>query len=305
MHIEKILITGANGMLGQKLVDLFQDKPTYNVLFTSNGASRLNPDYDVNYQSLDITDRQSVLKIVSDFKPDAIINCAAFTHVDRCEDQIEACEALNVNSVGYFIDAIGDNTIKFIHISTDFVFDGEQDEPYTEEMMVNPLSQYGLSKKKSEDLLLASSVDYLILRTSFVYGVLYDNSRSNFVLWSKSSLENNQSINVISDQFRAPTLAEDLAFASFQAINSEEKGIYHIVGPETFSILGLVNQVADFWSLDKSLISPILTKDLNQKAQRPLHTNLSIDKAKKDFDYTPMSFSESLSIIDKQLNRKQ
>lgn len=304
MQIEKVLITGANGMLGQKLVDLFSDKSAYNVLFTSQGESRLNPDYDLNYQSLDITDRQSVLNIVSDFKPDAIINCAAFTHVDRCEDQIDACEALNVSSVGYFIEAIGDKTIKFVHISTDFVFDGEQDEPYTEEMKVNPLSQYGLSKKKSEDLLLASTVDYLILRTSFVYGVLYDNSRSNFVLWSKSSLENNQNINVISDQFRAPTFAEDLALASFLAINSKQNGIYHIVGPKTFSILGLVNQVADFWSLDKTLISPILTKDLNQKAQRPLHTNLSIDKAKQDFGYTPTSFLESLSIIDKQLNRK-
>lgn len=304
MQVKKVLVTGANGMLGQKLVDLFMEKPNYEVLFTSRGESRLNPEYDLNYTSLNITDQQSVHQIVGEFKPDAIINCAAFTHVDNCEDQKEACDALNVRSVQYFKEAIGEQPIKFVHISTDFVFDGEQNTPYTESMEVNPLSEYGMSKKRSEDILLESNLNYLILRTSFVYGVLYDNSRSNFVLWSKSSLENGQQINVISDQFRAPTFAEDLAKASFQAMNSDQKGIYHVVGPETFSILGLVNQVADFWRLDKSLISPILTKDLNQKAQRPLHTNLSIDKAKSDLGYSPISFIDSLSIIDKQLNRK-
>lgn len=304
MQNKKILVTGANGMLGQKLVDLFMLKPECDVLFTSRGESRLNPEYDLEYQTLDIADKSTVLNIVEDFKPDAIINCAAFTHVDNCEINRAQCEAYNVSAVEYFKDAIKDKKIKFIHISTDFVFDGTSETPYTEDMKVNPLSNYGMSKKKSEDVLLKSSLDFVILRTSFVYGVLYDNSRSNFVLWSKSSLENNQSINVISDQFRAPTFAEDLALASFNALNSEQKGIYHIVGPETFSILGLINQVADFWSLDKSLISPILTKDLNQKAQRPLYTNLSIDKAKRELNYKPITFLESLSIIDKQLNRK-
>ena len=304
MQNKKILVTGANGMLGQKLVDLFMLKPEYDVLFTSRGESRLNPKYDLKYQTLDIADKSAILDIVEDFKPDAIINCAAFTHVDNCETSREQCEAYNVSAVEYFKEAIKDKNVKFVHISTDFVFDGTSEIPYTEEMKVNPLSNYGMSKKKSEDVLLKSSLDFVILRTSFVYGVLYDNSRSNFVLWSKSSLENNQSINVISDQFRAPTFAEDLALASFNALNSEQKGIYHIVGPETFSILGLINQVADFWRLDKSLISPVLTKDLNQKAQRPLYTNLSIDKAKKDLNYKPITFLESLSIIDKQLNRK-
>lgn len=299
---KKILITGANGMLGQKLVDLFMLKPEYDILFTSRGKSRLNPEYDLNYQTLDIADKTAVLNIVDSFKPDAIINCAAFTHVDNCEVETELCESYNVSAITYFVEAIKNKQVRFVHISTDFVFDGTSEIPYTEGMDVNPLSNYGKSKKKSEDVLLNSSLDFIILRTSFVYGVLYDNSRSNFVLWSKSSLENKQNINVISDQFRAPTFAEDLALASYKAINSKQNGIYHIVGPETFSILGLINQVADFWNLDKSLISPILTKDLNQKAQRPLYTNLSIDKAKQDLNYKPITFLESLSIIDKQLN---
>ena len=291
-------------MLGQKLVDLFVNNLKYDVLFTSRGESRLNPQYKLNYQSLDIANRQDVINIVDSFNPDGIIHCAAFTHVDNCEIEKETCEAYNVNSVKYFVEAIGENNTKFVHISTDFVFDGNSTQPYKEDSKVNPLSEYGLSKKKSEDVLQNSVIDYIILRTSFVYGVLYDNSRSNFALWAKSSLENGQSINVISDQFRAPTLAEDLAKASLNAVNSTEKGIYHIVGPETFSILGLINQIADFWNLDKSLISPILTKDLNQKAERPLHTNLSIEKARKELEYNPVSFLESLSIIDKQLNRK-
>lgn len=304
MQIKKVLVTGANGMLGQKLVDLFMTKPEYDVLFTSRGESRLNPDYNLKYQTLDISNEHSIINIVEDFKPNAIIHCAAFTHVDNCEDQEKTCEAYNVNSVQFFAKAIGDKKIKFVHISTDFVFDGRSVLPYSEDMVVNPLSNYGMSKKRSEDILLNSSLDYIILRTSFVYGVLYDNSRSNFVLWSKLSLENKQKINVICDQFRAPTFAEDLAQASFTALNLKQNGIYHIVGPETFSILDLINQVAEFWKLDKTLITPILTKDLKQKAIRPLHTNLSIDKAKKEMGYTPLTFIESLSVIDKQLNRK-
>lgn len=304
MQSKKVLITGANGMLGQKLVDLFMAKPEYDVLFTSRGASRLNPKYNLQYQTLDIADREEVKNTVEQFNPEAIIHCAAFTHVDNCEDQKDICQAYNIDSVQYFIEAIGVKDIKFVHISTDFVFDGKSESPYTEDMKVNPLSNYGMSKKKSEDLLINSTIDYIVLRTSFVYGVLYDNSRSNFVLWSKSSLEKGQNINVIKDQFRAPTFAEDLAQVSYNAIKSKQKGIYHVVGPETFSILGLVNQVADFWSLDKSLISPILTQELQQKAQRPLYTDLSIAKAKKDLGYQPITFSESLSIIDKQLNPK-
>jgi len=304
MQQQNILITGANGMLGQKLVDLFVSKPEYNVLYTSFGASRLNPSYKINFQILDVSNEEAVKKMVSEFNPDVIIHCAAMTHVDGCEDDKDKCWALNVHAVQYFVDAIADSKTKFIHISTDFVFDGISSLPYLENHAVNPLSAYGMSKKESEDVLINSKINYTILRTSFVYGVLWDNSRSNFVLWSKSSLEQGKEINVIADQYRAPTFAEDLAMACFQAMEKDVKGMYHVVGPETFSILDLIKQVAEFWNLDQRLISPTLTKNLNQKAKRPLHTNLSIEKARSDFGYAPISYRESLNIIKKQLNTK-
>ncbi|MCT4664619.1 MAG: SDR family oxidoreductase [Flavobacteriales bacterium] len=298
---KKILVTGANGMLGQKIVDLLHNNPQYTTLFCARGSSRLNPDYDINYQILDSGDKEKVTDLITHFEPDAIINCAAFTHVDACEDQPEACDLLNIKAVEFLIDAIGEKNIHLVHISTDFVFDGTVKTAYKETDAINPLSRYGWSKAESEKLLKNSKIPYTILRTSFVYGILHDNTRMNFVTWAKSSLENKQKITVITDQFRPPTLAEDLAKACVSSIERKAFGIFHTTGPETFSIIQLIEMVADHWKLDKSFILPTETKDLNQKAQRPQYTFFDISKAREQLNYQPTSFLESLKIIEKQL----
>lgn len=296
----KILITGSNGLLGQKLVKLLANVNGIEFLATSTGENRISTTTGFNYQSLDITNRNQLLEVFNQFKPTVVINTAAMTNVDACEDQQEQCWELNVNSVKYLIEASEKHQIHLIHLSTDFVFDGE-DGPYKEEDEPNPLSFYGKSKYEAEKLVQQAKTKWSIVRTIIVYGVVEDMSRSNIVLWAKQALEKGNPLTIVDDQYRMPTLAEDLAFACWQIAERSATGIYHISGKDFMSVLELVNRVADFYGYDKSIILPISTASLNQAAKRPPKTGFIIDKAIKELEYSPCSFEEGLAILDKQL----
>ena len=159
---------------------------------------------------MDITNKEEVEKAITEQLPDVVINTAAMTNVDLCEVKKEECNALNVDGVRYLADACERIDAHLIQISTDFIFDGENG-PYTEQDIPNPLSFYGLSKLKSEELLQAHSVKWTILRTIILFGIGENLSKGNIVLWAKEALAKGDSLNIIDDQFRAPTLAEDLA----------------------------------------------------------------------------------------------
>src|SRR5690606_38161329 len=223
------------------------------------------------YQSLDITDEKSVAETILNFKPNTVIHTAAMTNVDACEADKEGCDKLNVDAVQYIVDACKVNNVHLVHLSTDFIFDGE-DGPYDEEAIPNPISYYGESKLKAEEIVLKSGLDAAILRTVLVYGIAEDMSRSNIALWARGALQKGQQINVVDDQFRSPTLAEDLADGCILAAKQKAKGIYNISGKDQLSVLEIVQQVADFWKLDKSLINPVSSKTLSQPAKRPPKT---------------------------------
>lgn len=301
----KILVTGSNGLLGQKLIYKLSEMKGVELIATSKGANRIKKESGYIYHSLDITVRSEVHELIRSVKPDCIINTAAMTNVDACENDKPACDALNIDAVKYLIEAAKPLNAHLIHISTDFVFDGENG-PYKEDDIPNPVSHYAWSKLESEKLVMNSGLDWAILRTIIIYGVVDDVQRSNLVLWTKSSLEQGKSINVITDQFRSPTLAEDLADACISAAQKRAKGIYHICGPESDldSIINLVKRIAEFYKLDKSLIKPITSAELNQPARRPPRTGFILDKAKKELDYNPHTFEEGLAIVSEQLNVK-
>lgn len=316
----KILITGSNGLLGQKIVYALLklkagQKPIGNcewpeisdltIIATSRGENRLIEKSGYSYQALDISEKAQVGAVVEKYKPDVIINTAAMTNVDACEVQKEECWKANVVAVQNFIDVLStrNSAPSFIHLSTDFVFDGEAG-PYKEDDKPNPLSYYASSKYESEKILQGSKINWAILRTIIVYGIVDNMSRSNIVLWAKDALEKGQKINVVDDQFRAPTLAEDLAQACILAAYKGAKGIYHTSGKDIMSILDLVYTVADFWKLDKSIVNPIKSATLNQAAKRPARTGFILDKAIKVLGYTPHSFSEGLQILSEQLKMK-
>jgi len=298
----KILITGSNGLLGQKLVALLANKEGITLLATSKGANRISNTNGYQYQSLDITNENEVAAIFNTFKPDTIINTAAMTNVDSCESLQKECWELNVTAVEYLIKYAEQHQAHLIHLSTDFVFDGENG-PYKETDQANPLSYYGKSKLAAEKLVQQANTKWSIVRTIIVYGVAENMSRSNIVLWAKQALEKGDPLTIVDDQFRSPTLAEDLAMGCWLITEKQATGIFHLSGKDLMSIIELVYRVADFYGYDKSNVQPIKSNSLNQAAKRPPKTGFILDKAINELDYNPCSFEEGLAIIDGQLKK--
>ncbi|OYU94961.1 MAG: NAD(P)-dependent oxidoreductase [Bacteroidetes bacterium B1(2017)] len=297
----KVLITGSNGLLGQKLIELYKTKPEHQLIATARGEDRFADKGGYTYESLDVTNRADVLRVIALHKPDAVINTAAMTNVDACESEREACDLLNIESVRFLIEACNEHNCHLVHLSTDFIFEGTHG-PIDELEKPNPVSYYGLSKLKAEELLMATSKSWGIARTVLVYGIVSDMSRSNIVLWAKGALESGKPINVVSDQFRTPTLAEDLAIGCSLIAEQKATGIYNISGRDFMSVFDLVYRVATYWKLDKSLLNISTSEGIKQPAKRPPITGFRLDKAIKELGYAPRSFEEGLALLDNQLN---
>jgi len=303
----KIVVTGSNGLLGQKLVYKLRNQANITCIATARGENRLMQKEGYVYDEMDITNAEEVKKVVSKHKPDALIHTAAMTNVDACETEKEACVAMNVNAVQYIVNALeelqkSDVNYKpqLVHLSTDFIFDGTHG-PLDEQEKPNPLSYYAWSKLEAEKIVQASKLNWAIARTVLVYGIVDNMSRSNIVLWAKQNLEQGKKINVVDDQFRTPTLAEDLADGCILLAQKKAQGIYNISGKDFMSILQLVHVVADYYKLDKSLINPSKSADIKQPAQRPPITGFIIDKAINDLGYHPHSFVEGIKLMDDQV----
>lgn len=299
--MKRILVTGSNGLLGQKLTDLILSSGRARLCATSLGNNRFPVTGGYDYRAMDITDSDQIAQVVNWFKPDVIINTAAMTNVDTCHMNHELCRRVNVTAVRNLVELCGQQSIHLIHLSTDFVFNGLSG-PYSEDDSPDPISFYGESKRDAEDLVRSSHCRWTIIRTILVYGLAAQMSRSNIVLWAKGALENGTVIKVVNDQYRMPTLAEDLAEACLKAAEKGAEGMYHVSGKNMMSVLELVEKVADFWKLDKMLIVPVSSASLNQEARRPLKTGFILDKAGSELDYKPHSFEEGLQILDSQLS---
>jgi dTDP-4-dehydrorhamnose reductase len=299
--MKRIMVTGSNGLLGQKITDLSLLDPEIELIATSVGPNRYLLKAGYTYEELDVLDPQRLDELVAKYHPDAIIHTAAMTNVDACEHDRDKCYALNVKSVENLIEVCQRRDIQLIHLSTDFIFDGE-DGPYTEDAQANPLSYYGETKLESEILLQKSSCNWAILRTIIVYGIVNDMSRTNIVLWAKAALEKGEPINVVDDQWRMPTLAEDLAQCCLLAVKKNAKGIFNASGKDLMSILEIVERVADYYGLDKTLINPISSESLNQAAKRPKKTGFILDKTKRELGYEPHSFEEGIAFMERQIN---
>ena len=296
----KILVTGSNGLLGQKLLHKLRQDSSVELFATSKGENRVSEQNGYTYFELDITDQKQVAELIANKKPDVVINTAAMTNVDLCEDEKQACDALNVDAVRYLADACAKIDAHLIQISTDFIFDGE-DGPYTEEDKPNPLSYYGLSKLRSEKLLQEHAVKWTILRTIIVFGVGERLSKGNIVLWAKGALAKGDPLNIIDDQFRAPTLAEDLADICILAAKKKAFGIFNASGKDIMSIYEIVERIAKHYGNSTDNLNKISTATLKQKAGRPPKTGFILDKSINELGYNPHSFEECLTLIDQQL----
>ena len=301
--MKTILVTGSNGLLGQKITERILQTKQFNLVATSKGANRYPVKEGYTYAEMDILNPDKVLQVIQKFKPDAIIHTAAMTNVDTSHVQVELAHELNVVAVQTLADIAASENIQLVHLSTDFIFDGAAG-PYDEEAEPNPLSHYGKTKLEGELVVKSSDAHWVIIRTILVYGIVSDMSRSNIVLWAKGALESNKPINVVNDQWRMPTLAEDLADGCLLVVEKGAQGVFNISGKDMMSVSELVAEVADYWKLDKSMMNEISSASLNQKAKRPVKTGFILDKAINELGYKPRSFHEGLKILEHQLEQR-
>jgi dTDP-4-dehydrorhamnose reductase len=296
-----ILITGANGLLGQKLVELLVQESTVDLIATAKGENRLPNSAGYRYVSLDITNSADIDTVFDTYKPHVVIHTAAMTNVDTCETDQIGCELLNVTAVAYLIEACQKHDTFLCHLSTDFIFDGA-DGPYTEEAIPNPISVYGESKLRAEKLIEASSIRWAIARTVLVFGIVSDMSRTNIILWVKKSLEEGKQINVVTDQFRTPTLAEDLAMGCWLIAQKEAQGIFNISGSDFLTPYEMAIKTANFYGLPVDLIQQADSSTFSQAAKRPPRTGFILDKARRELGYQPRSFDEGIAFMAEQVH---
>jgi len=298
--MKKVLITGANGLLGQKLAGLLLARQDVEVLATSRGQNKLADILPtLPFQSLDVTDKQQVDEVVAAFRPTHIIHTAAMTNVDECESDREGALRLNRDAVQYLVTACEKYQVRLVHVSTDFIFDGENG-PYTEEATAKPVNFYGETKLQAEQIVQQAHCKWAILRTVLVYGVAHDYGRTNIVLWVRDSLQAGRVIKVVNDQFRTPTLAEDLAQGCWLAVEHDAEGIFNISGKELLTPYDMALQVADFFALDKSLIDKADAGTFSQAAKRPPRTGFDISKAETQLGYRPHTFQEGIRMVAQQ-----
>lgn len=299
---QKILITGSNGLLGQSLLDVFLQDKNYEVIALSRGENRYPIKQGYSYEEIDLTNSVELQEVIKKYLPNFIINTAAMTNVDACEDNKEECDKLNVELVRNLKNIALEIESHIIHISTDFIFDGTKQEGYYKETdNPNPLSYYGLSKLKSEEILRNSTINFTILRTILVYGKVHDMSRNNIVLWVRKMLSEKKEITIVNDQYRTPTYVEDLALACKISIEKKATGVFNISSSKLLSIFEIAQQIAEVFNLDKSLIKPISTKTLNQRAPRPVKTGFNLEKTNKELNFHPKTFKEDLQKFKEKL----
>lgn len=290
--MKNILITGSKGQLGNEIARLFSLYPEFNF-------------HPADIAELDLNKKKPVNDFISDNNIDYVINCAAYTAVDKAEDDIENCFAINRDSVNNLAEATAGKT-KIIHLSTDYVFDGTSDHPYNETDPVNPQSVYGKSKLEGENILTKKLPDTsMIIRTSW----LYSSFGNNFVRTMIRLGKERETLNVVSDQTGTPTYAGDLAGAILEIVRFSEKndyfpsGIYHYSNEGICSWYDFTLKIHEYAGITSCKVQPISTKEYPTKAKRPMYSVLDKNKIKKTFGLVIPEWKDSLKkMINKNID---
>ena len=292
----RILITGCNGLLGQKLSSL---APSGVELAGADLHEKPAPWAPQLYQRIDLADRKAVLACVKAFRPDWILNAAAYTNVNLAEKERERCWRANVTAVENMALACRKNHCAIAHISTDYIFDG-QHGPYREEDTPNPIGYYGKSKLASENVLRAADIPCGLVRTMVLYGHA-PQIKPDFVSWLLTSLRQNNPVRIVTDQFGNTTLADELAEGLWRIVARSAQGFFHIAGTEIIDRCTFALKAAEIFNLDKTLITPVTTAELQQDAPRPMKSGLVVEKALRDLDLVLSDAAGGLLKLKRQL----
>jgi dTDP-4-dehydrorhamnose reductase len=291
----KFLISGASGLLGSKIAELAEEEGHQ----VFSGYFSQEPMFGKPIK-LDIKDKKSILEIISDIKPDTIIHSAALTNVDECEKNKKLAEEINVVGTKSIAEAAKDNNAHLSYVSTDYVFDGSKGM-YKEEDKTNPVNFYGQSKLHGEKAVEEINEEFLIARTSVIYGARPASGKINSALWLIESLEKNQEIRVLTDQFISPTLNTNLAKMVLEASERRLCGIYHMAGASRASRFEFAIKLAETFNLNESLIRKSSISDMDWVAKRPKDSSLDVSKIYNVLKTKPMNLSEALILMKEEM----
>jgi dTDP-4-dehydrorhamnose reductase len=257
------LVLGANGQLGQELIHLLKTR----------NIEAIGTDQ----KEIDFTKPNEIAVKLKKLNPSHIVNCGAYTQVDKAEEEPELANLINAQAVGVIAKFASEGQIPFVHISTDYVFDGTATSPYLENEKVSPKSVYGSSKALGEKETVENNSSAYILRTAWVYGE-YGN---NFPKVIAKKLKNNEELNVVNDQIGSPTWTFDLASAIVEVLEKKpEPGIYHVTNSESCSWFEFAQEIAKSINADVNLVKPTDSKSFVRPAVRPKYSVLSNNKWK-------------------------
>lgn len=284
--MKNILITGANGQLGNEMRVLSAENKEYNYFFT-------------DVAELDICDEQAVMSFVKDHHIHVIVNCAAYTAVDKAEDNLDLCTKLNSDAVGYLAKAAEANEAELIQVSTDYVFDGTNYLPYKETDATCPNSVYGMTKLKGEANAMQHCKKAMIIRTAWLYSTFGNNFVKTMIRLGKER----EALGVVFDQIGTPTYARDLARAIFAAINKGVvPGIYHFSNEGVCSWYDFTKSIHRIAGITACKVSPLHTDEYPTKAPRPNYSVLDKTKIKNTYGIEIPHWEESLKACIDELN---
>lgn len=287
--MKNILVTGANGQLGNEIRKVENDNKQLNFFFT-------------DVAELDITKIDDISKYVSENKIDIIINCAAYTNVDKAEDDQELCNLINNVAVENLAKIANQQNVFFFHVSTDYVFDGSRNTPYTEDIETKPLGVYGKTKLEGEQSIQNSGCNYIIIRTSW----LYSEFGNNFVKTMIKLTSDRNELNVVFDQAGTPTYAADLANFIVSVITKEQykgqKELYHFSNEGVCSWFDFAKEISR-QAKTSCNIKPCHSSEFPSKVTRPSYSVLDKTKLKNKFDYVIPYWTNSLEVCIERLKK--
>lgn len=294
---KKVLVIGANGFTGRRLLDDLSRNENYAVTGCSLHDDIAPGSGNYHFITADISRMPEQSALFREVRPDVVINAAALSVPDYCETHREEAEIINVTAVGQLAFRCEASSARLIHLSTDFVFSGDSGGLYAEEDTPAPVNFYGLTKWKGESRVTELCSNYAIARVAVVYGAAVPGQHSNILQLVADRLRNNEVIRVVSDQWRTPTYVGDVSQGIEKLIEHPNSGIYHICGSECLTISDIAYRVADALNLDYSLILPIPTKQMGEAIPRPRFSGLSIEKARRELGYEPHKLEDGIKLM--------
>jgi dTDP-4-dehydrorhamnose reductase len=290
--MQTVLLTGANGFIGQYLAERLLKKG-FNVIATGRGDNRLPFTNDhLQYASLDFTDRAAVDELLKLHQPHFVVHAGALSKPDECELNKEAAFLVNVTGTQNVLQAAQQCKSFFIYLSTDFVFEGTKLD-YSEEDSLQPVNYYGKTKKEAEAVVQHYPFGWSIVRTILVYGHPRQ-GRQNLLTFVANGLQEGRTLKIVDDQVRQPTYVEDLVWGIAALIDKKAAGIFHFSGNDVTTPYQMACAVADYKGFDKSGIQKVTAASFNEPARRPRTTGFNLAKAERLLGYKPISFAEGL-----------